>query len=301
MQKMSIKIQAILATLLVLFVFTSVPVFAQSSTNPQNGATGLTGTVPRDPPTQGATITFPNNGATFTNPSVGVTGVCPTGLLVKIFKNEVFAGSVVCTNGSFSIDIDLFSGTNQIVARVYDELDQPGPDSNTVTVTYDDGNGAIGSIDRLLLTTNFAKRGANPGEKLRWPITVSGGTGPYAISVDWGDGNESLLSLDFAGEFTVDHIYETAGTYKIIVKATDANGTSTFLQLVGVANGALQDQPARTDENGQIIQTTSSPGLKIVMWPLYVMLFLIISTFWIGRRYEIKKLKRKLANQQSLS
>ena len=55
-------------------------------------------------------------------------------MLVKLFKNNVFAGSVQCEDGSYSIKTDLFVGTNELVARVYDDLDQPGPDSNVLTV-----------------------------------------------------------------------------------------------------------------------------------------------------------------------
>ena len=290
-----------LSLIMVLFVMTPI-VSAQSSQNPQSGSTGLTGTVPTDPPTQGATITFPNNGQVFTDSQIDVTGVCPQGLLVKMFKNEVFAGSVVCENGSFNITIDLFSGDNELVARVFDELDQPGPDSNRPVVTFDDAAGIDSALERVTLTTNFAKRGANPGEALTWPITVTGGTGPYAISVDWGDGEESLLSLDLAGEFIVEHTYETPVTYRIIVRATDANGTTSFLQLVGVANGAVQDVPATaTGEGGASITPSTSTGLQFIVWPLYVMLALIFSTFWLGRRYEIKKLKKKLASHQSLT
>lgn len=289
-----------IVAIMAVFLLSTGMVFAQSSENPQSGSTGLTGRVPTDPPTQGATITFPQNNQVFTESQIDVTGVCPQGLLVKIFKNEVFGGSVVCDTGSFTITIDLFSGQNELVARVFDELDQAGPESNKPVVTFD-GAGVDTALDRVTLTTNFAKRGANPGETLAWPITVTGGTGPYAISVNWGDGEESLISLDLAGEFIAEHVYETAGTYRIIVKATDANKTTAFLQLVGVANGAIQDQPARLDDTGATIQPTSTTNLKFIVWPLYIMLFLIVSTFWLGRRYEIKKLKRKLATQQTLS
>ena len=67
---------------------------------------------------------------------VTVTGLCPDGLLVKLFKNNVFAGSVDCTKGSYSLKIDLFTGQNDLVARVYDSLDQPGPDSSIVRVRF---------------------------------------------------------------------------------------------------------------------------------------------------------------------
>ncbi len=287
--------------LILVMVLTVPSLHAQSSQNPQSGSAGLTGTVPTDPPTQGATITFPSNGQVFTDSQIDVTGVCPQGLLVKLFKNEVFAGSVVCDDGSFSLTIDLFSGDNELVARVFDELDQPGPDSNRPVVNFDDTAGVNSALDRVTLTTNFAKRGANPGDTLTWPVTVTGGSGPYAISVNWGDGEETLLSLDLAGEFILEHVYQTAGTYRIIIRATDANGTTSFLQVVGVANGAVQDNPARLDETGATITPSTTAGLKFIVWPLYVMLFLIISTFWLGRRYEIKKLKKKLSTHQSLT
>lgn len=295
------KLQGIFGFSIILVLFVSViGVQAQSSTNPQSGVTGLTGTVPTDPPTQGATITFPSNGQTFTDSQIDVTGVCPDDLLIKLYKNEVFAGSTVCENGSFTITIDLFSGQNVLVARVFDELDQPGPDSNSPVVNFDDTGGIETALDRVTLTTNFAKRGANPGQTLTWPMTLTGGTGPYAISINWGDGEETLLSLDLAGDFTPEHIYETPGTYRIIVKATDANGSSSFLQLVGVANGAVQDVPGAPLESGTLTPTGGTT-FQFVVWPLYIMLFLIISTFWLGRRYELKKLKKKLATHQSLT
>ena len=299
----------VITSALFLLMFMLLPsefVLAQSSQNPQSGAAGLSGTVPVDPPTQGATITLPANGQVFTASQTDVTGICPQGLLVKLFKNDVFAGSATCDTGSFTITAELFSGQNVLVARVYDALDQPGPDSNKPVVTFDDGSGTGEAIDRLLLTSNFAKRGANPGATLSWPITLTGGTGPYAISVDWGDGEHTLLSQDLAGDFTPTHVYELAGTYRIAVQATDANNLTAFLQLVGVANGAVQDNPlARTDTSGSngdaaTIQPSSTTNFKLIIWPLYVMIALIITTFWIGRRYEVKKLKKKLASQQTL-
>jgi hypothetical protein len=109
------------------------PAHAQSSDPEQSGSVGLTGTISAPPPTQGASITFPTNGQSFTEMPVPVRGLCPKGLLVKLFKNNVFAGSVQCDNGTFELSIDLFTGTNELIARVYDELDQPGPDSSTVS------------------------------------------------------------------------------------------------------------------------------------------------------------------------
>jgi hypothetical protein len=137
---------------------------AQSTDPVQSGSVGLTGQISAPPPTQGATISFPTNGQNFGELPIVITGICPDGLLVKLFKNNVFGGSVQCVGGNFSLQTDLFVGTNELVARVFDDLDQPGPDSNVVTVTFQ--GQSVNAPTRVTLTSNFAKRGANPGQTL---------------------------------------------------------------------------------------------------------------------------------------
>lgn len=260
--------------------------------NPQNGAVGLQGKISAPPPTTGAVISLPRNGQGFTAVPIDVSGICPDGLLVKLFKNNVFSGSQQCANGSFSIRTDLFTGTNELIARVYDSLDQPGPDSPTVTVSFNDNRQGAGS--RVTLTTNFAKRGANPGETLTWPIILSGGEGPYAISSDWGDGKApDLKSQQFPGAFDINHVYDSPGVYNIIIKATDKNGTSAFLQLVGIANGALsQDAAAAAKKDSDA--AAQVPKTRIIWQPAAISIPLIITTFWLGRRYELQMLRRKI-------
>jgi hypothetical protein len=259
--------------------------------NPQSGSTGLEGTVSSPAPTKGATITTPVNGQTFTSVPITVNGLCPSGLLVKVFANNVFVGSAQCTNGSYSIQINLFSGQNDIVVRVYDALDQPGPDSNPITVTFNDAQ-TVSFGSRVTLSSGYAQRGANPGEVLTWPIILSGGIGPYAISVDWGDNSaQSLQSEPFAGNITISHTYKTAGVYKVIVKATDHNGTTAFLQLVGISNGQVTQSTASTSppSSGTTIVKT-----KPLIWPLLLIFLLIFISFWLGRRFELAALRRQL-------
>lgn len=250
-----------------------------------NGSVGLQGTITAAPPTRGATITTPGNGAVFTSVPITVSGICPSGVLVKIFSNNVFVGSVFCSSGSYSLQVNLFSGRNDLVARVYDALDQAGPDSNTVTVTFNDAQfAAFGT--HVALSSNYAQRGAPPGETLTWPILLSGGTGPYAISVDWGDGSPSDLSSQaIAGTITIKHVYKNAGIYKVIAKATDKNGGTAFLQLVGQATGATQ-------ANGK--GGTAVIKVQVLWWPALAMLPLILGAFWVGRRHELYTLRKRL-------
>lgn len=287
----------LLAVTLSLFIGQAAPLNAQV-TNPQTGSIGLEGTIPTEPPQVGATITFPSNGQTFTSIPITVQGICPQGLLVKIFKNDVFAGAVQCAaNGTYEIDIDLFSGQNELIARVFDVLDQPGPDSNTVTVTFDDG--PDDGTPQLILTSNFALRGADAGTELAWPLAISGGTGPYAVSIEWGDGETTQIPLDLAGNFTVRHTYAEPGVYRLVVRATDSRGKSAFLQLVAIANG----------ESGQETTTGAADSgggsgiisrVRIPLLPVYVMFFFVISTFWLGRRYEIRRIKQAVRSGKAV-
>lgn len=258
----------------------------------EQGSVGLTGQISAPPPGAGATISVPGNGQTFNAIPITVSGLCPGDLLIKLFKNNIFAGSTQCKNGSFSLQIDLFNGQNDLVARVYDALDQAGPDSNTVTVNFASPNPITGS--QISLTTSYAKRGANPGQALTWPIILSGGTGPYAISVDWGDGKTlDLISQQFPGTINLEHVYDSAGVYNIIIKASDKNGSVAFLQLVGVANGPLsqEQQAGSADADGSSTQT---PAAKVVWWPAAILLPFLLSTFWLGKKYELKVLRRKI-------
>ncbi len=277
----------------VLCLLLSAPtmhVLAAQNTFPDqsaSGSIGLQGTISTAPPKSGATITAPGNGAAFSTLPVTVSGLCPNGLLVKIFANNVFVGSVTCANGSYSVQVDLFSGQNDLVARVYDALDQAGPDSNNVTVTFNSASFAQFGT-QILLTSIYAQRGAPPNQELSWPILLSGGTAPYAISVDWGDGSPTdLISQPTAGGFTIKHSYKSAGIYKVIVKATDKNGDTAFLQLVAIATGATQ-----SGTSGK--SSTTTTRTIIIWWPCLLMIPLIVAAFWVGRRNELFSLRKQL-------
>lgn len=283
-------------TLVALSALCSImPVLAAAPApeNPQQGSAGLQGTVPTPPPSKAATITTPTNGSSFNKNPIQVNGLCTTDLLVKVFSNNVFVGSALCINGSYKLQIDLFEGRNDLVARIFDALDQPGPDSNIVTVNYHNDQFTGSGVQPLTLSSLYARRGANPGSELTWPIIITGGTGPYAISTDWGDGKPlTLQSEQFAGSATIKHTYDTAGTYVVVVKATDKNGMTAFLQLVGQANGAVTQGTEKKD-NGLVATSTT------VVWiPAAISIPLIISTFWLGRRYELTALRRRLEHPE---
>ncbi|HUC89608.1 MAG TPA: hypothetical protein VMR45_02300 [Patescibacteria group bacterium] len=277
--------------LLCLILFAPQAKAAIDPPGAQNNSAGLQGKVPTPAPSKAASIGTPSGGQNFNKTPITVNGLCTADLLVKIFANNIFVGAAMCSNGSYSLQIDLFSGRNDIVARQFDALDQPGPDSNVVTVNYTNSDFAASGVPLMSLTTTYARKGADPGAQLIWPITISGGTAPYAISVDWGDGKgQSIYSEPFAGSFNINHVYQNAGVYSVLVKATDKNGMAAFLQLVGQANGqvAKSVSTAASSSNTPIIES------KVLWAPAAACIPLILLSFWLGRRYELSALRRHI-------
>jgi hypothetical protein len=263
---------------------------------PGEGSGSVQGKVETPAPTTAATIATPSNGQSFSKMPITVNGLCTNGLLIKIFSNNIFVGAAMCNNGSYTLQVTLFDGRNDLVARQFDALDQPGPDSNIVTVTYSNAAFANTSVPLVTLTSIYARKGANPGATLEWPITISGGTSPYAISVDWGDGsNSDLYSQPFAGTFNIHHVYKNAGIYVVIIKATDKNGLTAFLQLVGQANGAVTQQTSTTSSKSG---NTATIIVKVLWLPAAICLPLILLAFWLGRRYELSALRRHLESPE---
>ena len=262
------------------------PLKASAATQ-QSGSVGLQGKVPAPPPSQAATINIPTNGQSFSSLPITVSGFCVNGTLVEIYKNNVFAGSTQCQNNSYRLQIDLFDGRNDLVAKEFDDLNQAGPDSNTVTVNFSTPLPSIGP--RISLTSEFAKRGANPGTILSWPVTLSGGSGPYAISVDWGDkSTPDLFSQQLPGILNLQHTYSQAGVYNVLVKASDANGNVAFLQVVGIGNGPIKQ--AGTTTSG--ILTTERT--KIIWWPIIVLFIFILIAYWLGQKHQLEAIRRRL-------
>ena len=283
-----LKTRLVLLSVAVLLGLTSLLCVPRAAAvTQQSGSVGLQGKVPGPPPAQAATINVPGNGQSFSSLPITVSGFCVSNTLVEIYKNNVFGGSVECQGGSYKLEIDLFDGRNDLIAREVDDLGQYGPDSAVVTVTFSSPLPSIGP--RLSLTSEFSKRGANPGSILSWPVTLSGGSGPFAISVDWGDKSKpDLISQQIGGILNLQHTYAQAGVYNVLIRASDANGNVAFLQVVGIGNGPIQ----KTGSTSTGIVT--SEKTKLVWWPIIVLFIFIFAAYWTGQKHQLEAIRRRL-------
>jgi len=284
--------------LLALFVFVphSSALTPLPTPDPKPGSYGLEATKTKAPPTQGATITTPGSGGSFSTSPITVSGICPSGLLVQVYNNNVMVGAVMCENGSFSLQVSLFPGTNELKAAVFDEVDQTGPESNTVTVNFTDTSfKAFG--EGMTLTSSYGRRSSGVNTVLAWPLQLSGGTGPYAFSIDWGDTSEpELKSQAFAGVIDINHVYKRAGIYKVNVRVTDANGVSAFLQVIAVSSGKVDGTSAQTGDDAN--ENGAKQTQQILWVPTAASLLLLLPTFWLGRMSQLTSIRNKMLKER---
>ncbi len=280
--------------LLVVGFILTVYSAAAASPGPQEGSVGLTGTVPGPPPIVAATITSPSDQQHFNSSPINVSGTCPTDTLVELFKNDIFAGSTVCSNGGFSLQVDLLFGKNILIARVYDALNQAGPPSAAVTVYFDilpSQAGPLTSLDfsgtQLLLNTDAVYRGLFPEKDFDIPVDILGGTPPYALNVQWGDANNKVVPRPDNTSFRVGYAYKKPGTYQISMQATDSVGRVAFLGVAAIVNG----QPSVATGSGS---TTAVPNQLLLLWPVYTATIGIVVAFWLGERREKKILAKQV-------
>lgn len=261
----------------------------------QQGQKTITAIVEGAPPSTPPTIDSPSSGLNFDSKNITVSGTCVSYLIVKIFSNNIFVGSAVCTSGTYSLEIDLFVDRNDLVARQYDALNQPSPDSNTVTVYYippslqpslpnqaQTNPTNLQSNFNLFINYDYTILGVFPNQVYVLPITFGGGNPPYAVSVDWGDGNSSLFSRDSSSKFNAEHVYKTPGQYTVKIRVIDKFGESAYMQFVVVVNGPTKP----------FINQIFGDGYPLSWWPLLAISLLSTLSFVGGVYYQKNRHKK---------
>jgi hypothetical protein len=266
---------------------------ALSSQSGCSDAYTVTAVVPGPRPTREAIITSPVNGQSFSANPVNVSGTCPAKALIKVFTNGILVGSVLCiADDTFTVPVDLVIGHNDLTALPYNTTDEVGPTSPTVSVTLNEPVGAFGFSSELVLQSENYYRGSQPGQEITWPIDIVGGEAPYAVNIDWGDGTSSLITRLAPGPFTLTHTYAEVGTgylgsFPLIIRATDSVGHTAYLQLTTIVNSAKA-----STNNASAAQSTSK---LLLIWPIWIVLLLMIISFWLGERREKRIMERRLA------
>ena len=126
------------------------------------------------------------------------------------------------------------AGTYNVTVDIIDSEEQIASDSIEITVeettaeSEEEGEGEGETND--LLTVEIVSNGIE-GEApatFEFEAQVAGGTEPYTISWDFGDGSEG------SDEQTAEHTFDEAGTYNVAVTVTDSDGetASDSLEII---------------------------------------------------------------------
>lgn len=316
--------------LLALLFFVGVFMYATSAVSTvfgQNVTVGLVVNGP--PPSVGATITSPVDGFSIVNLNpTEVSGTCEPDTFVVVDNDDVLSSSTICSNdGLFSVSVQLHVGVNKLTARNFDNMNQAGPDTPAVTVTFrteepleevekpalpenpviiPGGTSEIKTCEDYNQEHNLptggephvavvcVPRSVEVGTDQAIGILVWGGTPPYALNFAWGSGQSTLLSMDTPGYRTVKLRYASKGIYNINIQLTDKNtkpaSGESAVEAVDNTEGA-----APSTIGGVIDSILGSAWFETPV-PLYITAVTLTLGFWAGdifdRKFGARKLKK---------
>lgn len=222
-------------------------------------------------PVQPATIT-PPAAPTTNSPIVTITGTCEIttpASIVSITSGGMLLGSTVCDSaGTFSIEVTLRPGENQLIAHTVNITDDYGPDGIPITINYisptkpptehiADGVTPTNSapvatpqsnIAGLKIISKYSYITYGPGKDAQWVGSFQGGAEPYTVVIDWGDGEVTNHANIGPNEQRFNHHYTSYATYFMTVTVTDKDGRSIKQQLAAVTpyipqTGAVTTNP----------------------------------------------------------
>jgi hypothetical protein len=126
-------------------------------------------------------------------------------------------------------------------------------------------------------------------------LALAGGTAPYTVATDWGDGTTTTLARSDTLPFTLSHTYAMPSgvnkDYTVLVRATDANGLSTFVQLSVVVKGTSIVLLASNNTLNQFLN--SIHRWLWLIWPTYIVVVLMAIGYYLGEREEYQHLMAK--------
>lgn len=272
----------------------------------------VTAYLPNDPPSEAAIINNPVAGANLNQNPIIISGTCQhssPSYHVKVFSNNVIVGTSLCVNGSFSIGASLLLGNNNLVAKTYNFIEQPGPDSVMVSVllkalditenvvsrepvnvtTFPDFK-LTPNLETLRVVASPTFVSFIPGEQFNLTVATLGGKPPYAVNVEWGDDMEDIYSLTGLEQITISHTYDIQKNYQIMINATDSMGNKTQFIVTADAGGKINknQSPIIGDTSGTGTPWYMNAQIVII---LYASTTLAVIGFWMGEVTKARTLR----------
>lgn len=149
--------------------------------------------------------------------------------------------------------------------------------------------------DPLVLRTDYQYTVHVGHQAAEISVDVAGGTTPYKVAADWGDGATTSLDRDAPGVFSVNHVYPSGATankdYPVIIRVTDQHGQQAVMQLSVVVKGTGLVLLAKSTTFGVFLDALHR--WLWLIWPAYVVVVLMAIGYYLGEREEYQHLLAK--------
>lgn len=197
--------------------------------------------VPAEMPSDAPVIRSPQDGSSSSTKNIVIEGSCPMtsqGVIIAIYDNDVLIGSTACTfMGTFSLPVTLPAGSHTLVATVITITDDIGPSSNPITFRVGtkadlsqikNVNGITAPL-RINSLTNFILIYADSSAK--WQGSITGGSTPYTVTIDWGDSTNDKRLVNDSAEQTFNHKFPSPESYSAVIRVIDSQGAKIELPI----------------------------------------------------------------------
>ena len=251
-----------------------------------NSLFGVSAMVPGPVPATSAIITTPAADATLTSKSALIAGSCPISqppLTVVLIMDGTAAGSAYCdSNNNFALPVTLSPGMHSLVAQTYNSTLGQGPDSTLMQITYKQ-SGTSPAAATVALSAGEPFTILQADLSATWAGSITGGTPPYKVLVDWGDGHVDSHTVAQADQqFT--HRYAALQSYNARVAVTDAVGASAQQQYAATAYEAVL-VPVAT------LTQPSGPGGPFVagLYGLFLTVTCVSAIIWLEAKHAARQ------------
>lgn len=256
-------------------------------------------------PSSPAIISTPSDGDVVASDSQVVTGSCPIitpQVIVAVMLDNVNVGSAICDSANdFSLPLRLAPGAHAISAQVYTITGDAGPASSPVHVTYSAAahaavgsvtsqpNGAVTTANPLAITPQGSTLWLGNDRSVVWTGTIAGGSLPYRVLVDWGDGSYQTVTLT-STTASFDHTYATLQPYDMSISVTDAAHVALHEQFAvasyATSAASLAALGSATTQPQSPFTSTSVLGL----YGLYLTALAVFGIVWLEAKHAARQL-----------
>lgn len=254
--------------------------------------------------------------ASTTNSSVALSGTCPVtipAISVVVYRGSSIIGSTPCDfDGTFSLTVPLLEGVNSLFARAMTVTNHVTPPSNNVVISYNAPTptqpttppsapkpseipplNSEEAVDAPKAETPRKPSESSPpviivenpivifgpNKEAVWRGTLEGGSPPYTLTIDWGDGTKTVIKDISPGEHEARHIYTKLRSYKIQLVAVDENGTTVLGIFAAVT-------PYVSNENGGGATIKTDVTIPLIgLYIAYISTLGIFGYFWLKYRH----------------